>query len=99
MAVEPFAGGCLWIGAPVDPSERGRLDVTPARIGSAAAVLRPRGLPDLVEGGHLLPWLHERAPFTPSQPPVAPPMERGPIPKGCNPDSAHVVRLSPSGGR
>jgi hypothetical protein len=40
-----------------------------------------RELLDLVESGHLLPWLRERAPFSPSQPPVAPPMERGPIPE------------------
>lgn len=40
-----------------------------------------RELLDLVESGHLLPWLHERAPFMPSRPPAAPPMERGPIPE------------------
>ena len=40
-----------------------------------------RELLDLVESGHLLPWLHERAPFLPTQPPVALPMERGPIPE------------------
>ena len=40
-----------------------------------------RELLDLVESGHLRPWLHETAPFTPSRPPVAPPMERGPIPE------------------
>ncbi|HUQ62236.1 MAG TPA: DUF402 domain-containing protein [Acidimicrobiales bacterium] len=40
-----------------------------------------RQLLNLVESGDLLPWLHERAPLRPSQPPVAPPMERGPIPE------------------
>ena len=40
-----------------------------------------RQLLNLVESGDLLPWAHERAPFGPSQPPVAPPMERGPIPE------------------
>lgn len=40
-----------------------------------------RALLDLVEAGHLLPWLHERAPFAPSRPPIAPPTERGPIPE------------------
>ena len=39
-----------------------------------------RELLDLVERGHLLPWLHEAAPFPPIQPPVALPMESGPIP-------------------
>lgn len=36
---------------------------------------------DLVERGHLLPWLHETAPFPPLQPPVALPMERGSVPE------------------
>lgn len=36
---------------------------------------------NLVESGHLLPWLHDRAPFLLAQPPVALPMERGPIPE------------------
>ena len=40
-----------------------------------------RELLDLVEQGHLLPWLQEIAPFPPVQPPVALPMERGPIPE------------------
>ena len=40
-----------------------------------------RELLDLVESGHLLPWLLEWAPFTLNQPPLAPPMERGPIPE------------------
>ena len=44
-----------------------------------------RELLALVERGHLLPWLHERAPFRPSQPPVATPMERGPIPERLQP--------------
>jgi hypothetical protein len=36
---------------------------------------------DLLERGHLLPWLQETAPSPPVQPPVALPMERGPIPE------------------
>ena len=40
-----------------------------------------RQLLALVEQGHLLPWLHEIAPFPPVQPPVALPMERGPVPE------------------
>jgi hypothetical protein len=40
-----------------------------------------RELLDLVESGDLLPWLDEKAPFLPSRPPVATPMETGPIPE------------------
>jgi hypothetical protein len=40
-----------------------------------------RELLDLVEQRHLLPWLHEAAPFPPVKPPAALPMQRGPIPE------------------
>ena len=40
-----------------------------------------RELLELVEEGHLLPWLYEVAPFPPVRPPVALPMERGQIPE------------------
>ena len=40
-----------------------------------------RELLELIEEGHLLPWLNEAAPFPPVQPPVALPMERGQIPE------------------
>jgi hypothetical protein len=59
----------------------------------ARSVLRE--LLDLVESGHLLPWLHEAAPFTPSQPPVAPPMERGPILSGCSSGSGAHGEVHP----
>jgi hypothetical protein len=44
-----------------------------------------RELLDLVERGDLLAWLHERVPFEPCQPPVAPPMARGPVPERVQP--------------
>ena len=44
-----------------------------------------RELLDLVDSGHLLPWLHDRAPFVPCQPPTATPMDRGPIPERQQP--------------
>lgn len=40
-----------------------------------------RELLTLVEQGHLLPRLHQIAPFPPVHPPVALPMERGPVPE------------------
>src|SRR5216683_4859612 len=40
IAVDPYAGGCLRIGASMTASRREPLEIAPARIGSAAAVLR-----------------------------------------------------------
>ena len=40
VAVDPYAGGCLGIGASVAARVNESLDTTPARVESAAAVLR-----------------------------------------------------------
>jgi hypothetical protein len=40
---------------------------------------------DLVEGGQLLPWLHESVPFGACEPLDAPRMERGPVPERLRP--------------
>ena len=50
IAEQPCAGRCLRIWAPVGSSSGGPLGVTPARIGSAAAVLR-RVVEDSIRGG------------------------------------------------
>lgn len=39
----------------------------------------------LVESGHLLSWLADFMPFGPCGPPVAPPMQRGPVPSRMQP--------------
>lgn len=56
---------------------------TAGLISAAEAAAAHRGLVDLLElvdAGHLLPWLAELHPFGPCDPPPALPMERCPVP-------------------
>ncbi|MGH9155143.1 MAG: hypothetical protein ACRD1K_04690 [Acidimicrobiales bacterium] len=60
---------------------RGLLSAAEAQ-GAKEAV---KDLVALVEGGRLLPWLAEHAPFGPCQPPSALGVDRGPVPQRLQP--------------